>query len=463
MFIDDIYYAPLYEKYGKHFVLDAGYFEGGNVDFDESLKILCTPLNHIKKPTKKKHTILVTTGGMCPIHYGHIEMMVAARIKLEANGYEVLGGYIAPDHFSHIQHKGITQIALSSSERNLLVSQKIWEHKAQDWLSVDPWLGTFNTTDRNFTTEMIRLELYIKKYLGFETEFCYVCGSDRANFAKSFIEKGLCCVVDRLGSSIDIIDNPRIFYTIGNSQLSSTEIRKTFEHNPKSVSVKVRIDDTPTFPSYEEYFSNVEFVDVNEQRRKFYEEEAKSNNDIISLDPLIGNTYYAQVSREFDLFGHTKIGYYTNEHNLPVAATSTLYDDDIYTGGTMKFASDYLKKEHSIVIDHFFSFNISQGEEILDNRDFIIFGNECNGLVIKLDDEHFRVPYVYPFVDPRVRCSILNPLPFSIDVWKFNCTIHQYDDTTLSEKYPIFNKFFDSNTKLYDICKFYLDFLEELK
>jgi hypothetical protein len=467
MKISDPYYKPLFEKYGMDFIIQAGYFESAEVNYEESLKILCTPINHIKQPTTNKHCILVSTGAMCPIHDGHIEMLINAKDKLEDEGYEVLGGYIAPDHISHIHHKGITKNALSTAERNLLVSKKIWEHKLEDWLSLDPWLGTFNSLDLNFTVEMYRLELYIKQYLGIETEFCYVCGSDRFEFSNTFIEKGLCCVVDRPMWPGIIENNPRLFYVEGYSWESSTAIREEMEYEVSKSDVKVRIDETPTFPYYKEYFSRVEFVDIKEQRQKFFDVEFKSTNDIISLDPLICNNYYLQVSREFDLFGHMKLGYYTNEHNLPEPGifNCTLYDDDIYTGGTMKFASDYLKKEHDIIIDHFFSFNISQGEEILDNRDFVIFDNAYNGLVIKMNDEHFRVPYVYPFVDPRMRCSILDPLQFSIEVWKFNCTIHQYDDTILSECYQnsIFNKFFDGNTKLYDICKFYLNFLEDLK
>ncbi len=40
--------------------------------------------------------VLVTTGGMCPLHKGHINMMNEAKMAIEKSGVVVLAGFIVP-------------------------------------------------------------------------------------------------------------------------------------------------------------------------------------------------------------------------------------------------------------------------------------------------------------------------------------------------------------------------------
>ncbi|MDD5151757.1 MAG: hypothetical protein PHC28_14980 [Flavobacterium sp.] len=138
-----------------------------------------------------------------------------------------------------------------------------------------------------------------------------------------------------------------------------------------------------------------------------------------------------------------------------------LYDDDIHTGETIEFIIDYLKNS-GIDISNYFSMNYAT-TEILDNRDFIVFW-ENNGLVI--DDDGTRVPYIYPFVDPYIRCSIINPLEFSIDIWKQNIKICERHNKKLvdTEQRYFYNKLgFKDNQYCWEICKFYYDFLIGIK
>lgn len=54
---------------------------------------------------------LAAHGSFNPVHRHHVEMMVAARRVLEAAGYEVVGGVLAPAHRSHLLSKGVAAVA----------------------------------------------------------------------------------------------------------------------------------------------------------------------------------------------------------------------------------------------------------------------------------------------------------------------------------------------------------------
>lgn len=359
-----------------------------------------------------------------------------------------------------MQNKNNEQ-AIPVSERNSLVSKMIWKHGLEDWLSLDPWYGTFTKTDLNFTNIITRLKLYCKRYISLDTDIFYVCGGDRQNFSKAFTEQGNCVVVTRPGYKCNIEETDRIFIAENNNPISSTEIRCGIYTNKKHKKLKIRNDNSPLLPFYIKYFDEIESVSSDDQNQIFNELDTSV---IISLDPLIRDKYYLQVSRSYDLFGHNKLGYHLKSGDLPVdrSTSYTLYDDDIYTGETMRFASKYLESV-GINIESYFSFNLSEKNcEILDNRDFILFGKN-NGLIVELLGDHYRVPYIYPFVDPLMRCSVVDSLQFSIDVWAFNAEIHKDSDMVLNDTSSIFSKLgFSEDMKLYDICRFYLNFLRNL-
>ena len=469
---DELYY-PLYLKYGLEYIENAGFFFDTNavdINLQDTLRLMCTPLHHIRTTNlSDKSVILVTSGAMCPIHDGHIALMTSTKAKLESLGYDVIGGYIAPDHENYAYHK--SGFKNSTPHRLELCSMKIFEHNLESWLSVDPWYGTFNSTDINFSDLIIRTELYIKKHLNIDVKFCYVCGSDNIQFHKAFIDsKYLCCVVNR-GNVVfndDISTQSNIFTTNSKVVLSSTLLRMNgFKFRDTDVkSLKIRRDDSPNLPLniFEPYFKDIvesnTTVQLNEHR-------TIGLSDVISLDPLIQGDYYIPSSRLYDYFGHTKVGHIVDLSNVIHLSSSlkkfNLYDDDIYTGDTIRFVSKMLN-DIGININMYFSFEVTNPSEfeILDNRDFIIFG-EHNGL--KMFDGN-RVPYIYPFVDPSLRCSISNPLQFSIDIWQFNYELNkntriQLKDTLQCELYSQVG-FIETDT-LDKICHYYLNALLKVR
>lgn len=457
----DPYYYLLYQKYGLQYILEAGFFfdEVNDLDLEESLKIACTPINHINKPTTEKHCVILTTGAMDPVHQGHVDMMVIARAELKKQGYEVLGGYICPSHDSYVSKKN--NVSNNVNIRNVLISEIT---KDINWLALDPWGGTFVSSDINFTDVIERTKKYLLKYLNLDTEVIYVCGSDNWKFSRTFIDKCKCVIVTRPDYFVQ--ERYRNSYlAMGENSMSSTKIRQAYNRNINiSNYVKnlvLRDDGTPLLTDvFKKYFSEVTIVSVADQRKEFFKLEL---DNVVSLDSLIYGKYFFRTSRKYDLFGHTKIGWHGANNNLPNEEIVVLYDDDIHTGNTMNYVSQQLKFNHDKLVIDQLSFNTSPNYEKLDNRDFIAFG-ENSGLVVQFGDLICRVPYIYPFVDPMIRCSITDPLQFSIDVWQAN--VELFEDQVLSD-YPqlaFYTKLgFNSDTLVKDICQFYCDYLTKLQ
>ncbi len=115
-----------------------------------------------------------------------------------------------------------------------------------------------------------------------------------------------------------------------------------------------------------------------------------------------------------------KLGYVNrpNSESLEVQAEKIdkskeyyLYDDDIHTGNTMRYVTDFLTSHGIKIVGRFGNIESKEDEEILDARDFL-----TEGLVILTENGPKRFPYVLPFVLPSVRASVLNSKKFSEDL-----------------------------------------------
>lgn len=497
---EDPFYADLYTKHGLSFIEEAGWFpDTSEVGFLNRIFLheIVTPVNHIIKDNKLKNAnkpcVLINTGSFCPIHSGHIEMMECAKRELESYGFDVLGGYLSPGHDEYIFSKNKEE-AIPINYRIKLINEVI---ENIDWLSVDPWEGIFTDVAVNFTEVVHRLELYLKEILGHNIPVFFVCGSDNARFALSFLDKGNCVVVNRPGYEDRFekyqeqigYHQDRIFFTGGGNSMSSTEVRKTFKWNkPAKKKLQLRTSnhslDSNIIELLKPYYSNINIQYTGTQRMRFWDDNKDSN--VISLDSLIDGTnngrfsYNLEVSRKYDFFGINKLGYTRRPSSksfdeqigiIDPTLSYYLFDDDIHTGGTMRFAKKLLE-DRGVRVCGIKSSNINDGDdEILDSRDFI-FGLINSGLVVQVPGGNVhgsavRVPYIYPFVDPTSRCSIDKPLDFSIKVWKMNLEYWSKSDTTLSHKehlHKLFNGIlgFGLETKISEICKYYIGFLERI-
>jgi len=219
------------------------------------------------------------------------------------------------------------------------------------------------------------------------------------------------------------------------------------------------------------------FPQYIEDQQHQYDEHKNRDIDIVNLDSHIIGDAYLEISRLYDNFGQKMLGY-TNRPgsdeihvqlaNLNEIVTSPviLFDDDIATGGTMKFAESQLREIY-IETQGRFSLvsNNDQNAEILDARDFILGASE-GGLVTKIKNKLVRVPYVYPFVCPKSRASINNPMEFSQYIWLLNYNYYKDSYKQIRDfpqlKFISDHLGFKSTAYMEDVCMYYHRFLYDI-
>lgn len=446
----DPFYRQLYSEMFKGKTVEEITEEGGffkdsaKTDFsvESTLGLLCTPVTFLREKLKQatKPAILLTTGSFCPIHDGHVEMMLRAKEICEETGYDVIGGYFAPDHDEYVKSKVKTNW-MPIHARIKKIHEKT---RDSDWLRVDPWAGLFCDHALNFTEIYLRLKLYIEKHLGVQVPVFFVCGGDNARFALAFKDGGNCIVVDRPGNEAKVsryeklLTQENLLYVHHDNPLSSTEVRKREEYTEKNRALHLRLD-TPDerepkiLELLKERFSVVKVTRSSEQLLSFKKMGARS---FISMDSLTVAQHNLQISRMYDVFGINML----NFTNRPGSASLQeqveqipkgehfLFDDDIHTGRTMKFTVQMLE-DAGVKISGVAFYTTSIGDdEVLDCRDFY-YGEINSGLVIKTPDgKESRYPYVYPYVCPYIRGSIKDPLKFSAEVWKINMNYFRFKD-----------------------------------
>jgi nicotinic acid mononucleotide adenylyltransferase len=213
----DPFYRRAFQHYGSFAKIeDAGFFDDelspGALDrlYDPQLRTtsldkVTAPLSSVgsKAQTEKTNIVLLTTGAFAPVHEGHLEMMEVARTQLSAEGFRVLGGFIAPAHDYYVHAKG-QKADLWTSEKRLAALDKVLE--TSDWLSTDPWMCRHTPTDLMFTDVIMRLEAYLAWNIPGQKkiEVAYVFGGDHAAHARTFLKHGMgICVNNRKGYEDD--------------------------------------------------------------------------------------------------------------------------------------------------------------------------------------------------------------------------------------------------------------------
>lgn len=476
----DPFYKELLPILGEKGIEEAGFFEDAateDVDVLKTTKVLCTPLSFLKPPTGNP-CVLLTTGSFCPLHLGHVDMMEKAKEHLEKNGYNVIGGFISPGHDEYISAK-VKEKSIPIHYRIRTINEMVKDH---DWLSVDPWEGLFCKVAVNFTDVYTRLEAYISEHLKKDVPIFFVSGGDNARFALTFMKKGNCVIVNRppYGDKFEhykkvLKDCQNVHFVEGDIQISSTELRKSAFVPDEKKKLIIRIENTEKRNVMQvlcNYFINIEKKELTAQKKHFYGKMPLG--EMISLDSLLKSVHNLKISRCYDLFGANKMGF-TNRPGSPSFEEQlseieegeyTLFDDDIHSGSTMRFAKELIETTGSKV-KGVTSLNIAPDNcEILDSRDFFI-GGKNNGLVIKMPDgKNIRAPYVYPYVCPFIRGSIDDPMKFSIEIWKMNMDIFQKNNHTLGDLPFLHDLFkragFSLTDSMYDICKWHHDYLLSL-
>jgi len=392
---------------------EAGWFQEANSNPDKfGMLWAMTPTYKLLDPLDDRDIILVSTGGYAPIHDGHIAMMEAAKAHMESRGFRVRGGYVSPGHDEYVvYYKGVQIFA---PERLAYANKKLKDH---DWLMVDPWEALGCNCAVNFTTVIDHLE----KLLG--CRVCYVVGSDNARFSMAFKKHGMLCVVRR---TPDVLPNPKYrsknyiseetehVYFANNSPIagSSTAVRSEMLFGKSQKKKLILRVDAASEPYLErllhilkDYYLEVTLVRVKDQKIP------GEILNLVSLDQMIPSSFgNLGLSRNYAEGGYHKLGY-TNRPNSPslkeqlsafAGMEVSLFDDDVVSGNTMRKATDLLREFGCRVVSyHALSFSDDGSCEIMDSRDFLPVTE--GGLVVCGK----RVPYIYPFVCPHVRASVL--------------------------------------------------------
>jgi len=158
----DPYLEPLCRKHGEEAAWAAGFFMDDDPDDAplDDVDWLCTP--RPKRPVSRdRPVVLLATGGFCPVHAGHVEMMDRAREAAERAGFDVVGGYLSPGHDAYLRMK-CGPLAIAAQVRLRLCADAVAH---SDWLSVDPWEAMHRRVAVNFTDVTARLEAYLRAHV----------------------------------------------------------------------------------------------------------------------------------------------------------------------------------------------------------------------------------------------------------------------------------------------------------
>ena len=129
--------------------------------------------------------VVLTTGGMNPVHRGHVVMLHQAANRLETAGYGVIGAWLSPSHDLYLQPKakGMRTLGLSAAFRveavrrtvaeDPLVAVGYWESSTD--LHPEQW-PDFPEVCRALQTELANTVSLARKHV---TVF-YACGTDHA-------------------------------------------------------------------------------------------------------------------------------------------------------------------------------------------------------------------------------------------------------------------------------------------
>lgn len=504
----DKYYSKIYNKYlNINKIYNAGFIDD-KLSLDDinfyKLNLFTTPFNKILDNIKDKENpiVILSTGGFCPIHTGHIHMMEVAKDELEKIGYDVVGGYFSPSHDNYVLTK--PNIKINAAQRIYNCQKSV---ESSDWLMIDPFEAIYVKTYVNFTDIINRLELYLQKYVDKRIKVAYVFGADNAEFMYCFENQGIGICINRYGyqdifntvkKNINNENNIYISKDLLNNNISSRNIRKNEEKtdnasiegiyiirnekllpfkkiNKKTDTIKLITAQRNAINKLKELFNSalnceIKIVDVDNQIN--IAANYLKNKKTISLDPYYEGTYNLNVSRQFEICdlqqNFTKM---ISRNIIDISSDKfsdkyILVDDDSVSGNTIKFVKNNFLNNIEIYDTYFLaSQNNCKIFDVVDFRDFII-GSENGGLVVRIsNDKYIRAPYINPFVSLFTRANIPVEKEKEISCKIIDINIEFYNNINKNIKLNDLSKdtIYLFTTMGYNRNCYILDILNELK
>jgi len=517
--LGDDHYHRLYRKtHSTKALFDAGFFDDGlpqlASDYPSSISTFaCTSfqkvadnLAKIGSTTLAKLAVLVTTGGMAPIHNGHIAMMEEARRRLQSQGVIVLGGFFAPGHDSYVGQKYGGTAAISAAHRCAMVELAV---KDSDWLELDPWAARYMPAEVNFTDVYERMVRLLTNH-AHGIDVYYVCGSDNAGFADAI--PGQVITIERTAisskmaregehSHLDPLvrdylvnlnpDTGNLPYLIRNEEDEAIHQWRDIMPGGQEELTRRRIQLQSTIRlGIAQMFKNcgqdhkVHLLPLSEQRAKA--EKVIAGRPTISLDPFFESTHAIHSTRYFTLAGAQLAPLFRAERSgfrpleeqaedIP-QGSYVLVEDDSVTGGTIMSALALLPRrvnvEEVVLLSDFADYKDDSYYDVVDLRDFIV-GSYCGGLSVNVPDgwrniHKARAPYVAPFVSLRSRAKIPAEAEMEISriIWQANVRFFKDSGITIEHCDLGFRRFtlhldWTRDTPVEDFCRYYAERLME--
>lgn len=514
--LSDHSYALLYSKERNTEALyRAGFFDDGLPMLVQHYKaadpyFAATPVqklldNFNKRPVSSKNwAVLVTTGGMAPIHNGHIAMMEEARKIAEDNGFAVLTGYFAPGHDSYVGKKYGGTAAIPAEHRCAMVELATQD---SDWLDCDPWAARYMPAEINFTQVVQHLDEQIAHQTGILVDVIYVYGSDNEGFGAAMPHRHSIMVPrsaissklaregnhDHLDPKVrdylltwDKEDTGELPYLIRNEeneairQWSNIVPLDQLEKRRIQLQSTVRLGIAQIFKSLG-HTNKVHLLPISNQAV-----EAKKvigDRKTISLDAFFrgadfriqSTRYFAMSSSQFKpLYRAERIGCLPLlEQGEQVAPGDyVLVEDDSVTGGTIMSALSVLPQgvnvTDKVILSDFADYAGVDYYDVVDLRDFIV-GSQHGGLSVLTGLGHkARAPYALPYVSLRARAKIPAQAELEISrvIWQANVRFFKDTTITLNDcdeglKVLAVDMGFEAETLVENFCQWHVDKLME--
>ena len=192
-----------------------------------------------RHPNEDNVCVLFTTGGLNPIHKGHVHMMTRAKEGLEARGWTVWCGFMSPSHDLYLDYKQkwghLGSLDVASATHRIAMAELTLQD--QPWLQVGRWESGQHGYWPDYP-EVIESLLLCVQQVDPKMVVFYVCGSDHARnceYGFGHDRMGL-VVVPRIGDVIPGVSIGELVRYLEPDQsseafYSSTRVRTLLKQN----------------------------------------------------------------------------------------------------------------------------------------------------------------------------------------------------------------------------------------